>query len=267
MEFDLFPNKQPFHLLLALRVLRPVTISIQVFDSLTKRVYAQRRLKLTRSIKMLVKMPIVPDELTASITAEDQAITNQGFTLESIEVTPDIKCPVHLTDSDRNFIAFAKWFAVELPRLEAGVKGTIYQSNGFSILYLDHLKDGETELTTPARIDRSSGMIEVSKTAVAGYTVPMLMMMLFHEYSHKWKNPEFGKDVANELTADIIAVHIALNLGFDYTEVENCFRSVFAKRDNELNRKRMKAIKEFIEIFKASEPERCKCHHHESRSK
>ena len=264
MQFDLFPLKKPFHLILGLRILRPVSLRITVFDSITKRIYAQRRLKLTKSLDLLIKMPIAPDELTARIVAENQTPGQNGFILERIEVKADTKCPLELTENDGKFIAFAKWFATELPRLEAGEKGTIYQSEGFSILYLDSLKDGGTELTTPARIDRSSGMIEVSKKAVADYTVPMLIIMLLHEYGHKWKNPEFGKEVANELTADIIAVHIALNLGFDYTEVENCYRAVFAKKDTDLNRKRMKAISEFIRLFRANEPTRCKTKSHAS---
>ncbi len=267
MQFDLFPYKKPFHLILGLVIRRPVKLRITVFDSNTKRIYAQRRLKLSKSLDLLVKMPIVPDELTARIVSENEVPGREGFTLESIEVRPDTKCPLQLTDSDCKFIAFAKWFATELPRLEAGEKGTIYQSEGFSILYLNQLKEGETELTTPARIDRTSGMIEISKKAVADYTVPMLIIMLLHEYGHKWKNPEYGKEVANELTADIIAVHIALNLGFDYTEVENCYRAVFAKKDTELNRKRMKAISEFIHLFRANEPVRCKTRNHASRSK
>lgn len=264
MQFDLFPYKKPFHLVLGLRIVKPVKIKITVFDSNTKRVYAQRLLKLAKSLNLLIKMPIVPDELTARIVSENETPGREGFTVDSIEVKPDTKCPLELTDKDCSFIAFAKWFATELPRLEAGEKGTIYQSEGFSILYLDQLKEGETELTTPARIDRASGMIEVSKKAIADYTVPMLLIMLLHEYGHKWKNPEYGKEVANELTADIIAVHIALNLGFDLTEVENCYRAVFGKKDTELNRKRMKAIREFIQLFRNNEPTRCKVRRHES---
>lgn len=264
MEFDLFPNKKPFHLVLGLRILRPVEIRITVYDPATMRIYAQRLLKLAKSLELLVKMPIVPDKLTARVVSKGEAPGRESFRLESIEVKPDTICPLELTENDCKFIAFAKYFATELPHLEAGVRGTIYQSEQFSILYLDELKDGETELTTPARIDRSSGMIEVSKKAIADYTVPMLIIMLLHEYGHKWKNPEYGKEVANELTADIIAVHIALNLGFDYTEVENCYRAVFAKKDTELNRKRMKAIIEFIRLFRDNEPARCKVRSHAS---
>jgi hypothetical protein len=107
MQFDLFPNKKPFHLILGLRILKPVKLRITVFDSTTKRIYAQRRLKLTKSLDLLVKMPIVPDELTARIVAENEEKGRAGFTLERIEVKPDTKCPLELTESDGKFISFA----------------------------------------------------------------------------------------------------------------------------------------------------------------
>lgn len=265
--FDLFPLRKPFNLLLTIRVLRPVKIRLTVFDSLTKRVYAHRRLNIGKSAEVLVKMPIVPDELTAKIVNENDPTAGDQFIVEKIKVMPDTHCPLELTEGDKKFISFAKWFAVELSRLEAGEKGTIYQSDGFSVLYLDTIKDGDIELTTPARIERDSGLIEVSKKAIADYTVPMLMVMFLHEYAHKYKNPEYGKDVTNELTADIIACHIALNLGFDLMEVENCFRAVFAKKDTDLNRKRMKAISEFISLFKRNEKQRCNTGNHANRPK
>lgn len=244
-------------MLLGIRVNRPVGLHLKVYDPQSGRVFADRRIKIQGSTEMEVKLPIVSDVLRAELT-EDSNRHGKGFLIESIRVKPDTKCPVELSDKDKAFIQFAKWFAVELPYLEAGEKGTLYQSEGFSILYLDELKEGEQELTTPARIERATGVIEISKKAVKDYTVPMLIIMLLHEYGHKWKNPQYGKEVSNELTADIIAVHIALNLGFDYREVENCYRAVFAKKDSELNRRRMKAIAEFIHLFRQNEPKRCK---------
>ncbi len=265
MLFDLHPKRQPFNMLLSIRVLQPVKLRLTVFDSTSSRIYADRRIRLAQNTKVLIKLPIVPDELTAKIVNENLPDGIEHFVVENIKVTADTKCPVELTDGDRKFISFVKWFATELKSLETGVKGTIYQSEGFSILYLDTITEGGIELTTPARIERATGMIEVSKKAIADYTVPMLMVMFLHEYAHKYKNPEYGKEVDNELTADIIAVHIALNLGFDYIEVENCFRTIFSRKDTELNRKRMEAITDFIRLFRRDEQKRCKCH--ETRSK
>lgn len=258
MQFDLFPNSAPFHLVLGFHVTGTALVHIQVEDRENGREYADRRIRLKQSTDVRLKFPITPQSLRVKIQSP-RAI---NFELKSIKVLEDTQCPLSLTDTDRDFIRFAKWFAVELDRLSAGEKGTLYQSDEFTILYLDTIKDGGIELTTPARIARESGVIEVSKKQVKNYTVPMLLAMLLHEYAHKYKNPEYGKAVENELTADLIAVHMALNLGYDPFEVESCFRAVFATRDTDLNRRRMGAIKEFISLFLQSEHGRCKTRSH-----
>jgi hypothetical protein len=249
MFFDLHPKGKPFHLHLHFQVKVEASIQITVFDKQTGRVYAQRRVKLASPKILRIKLPITPDILTCHVEAVHPQDENK-FLLEEIKVSLDTKCPVDLDEKDIDFIRFAKWFAVNIEVLEAWQKGTIYQSEGFTILLLDKLLEGNIELTTPARIARDSGVIEISKSAIMTYTVPMLFVVLLHEYAHK--------EVANELTADIIACHIALNLGFDASEVEKCYRTIFSNKQTKLNQQRMKAIIEFIRIFNQSEVKRCK---------
>lgn len=256
MKFDLFPYGKPFNLVLGIRVFKPLELSLKVSDTNSHRVYALRRISLKQDKAVLIKLPIVPNELTAEITSNYGG--EQYFKVEQIKLLADTRCPLDLTENDRRFIAFIKWFATEAVRLEAGEKGTLYQNDGFTILYVDKIVNDGIEITTPARIARDTGIIEVSKSATYTYTVPMLIVMLLHEYAHKWKNPEYGRAVSNELSADLIAVHIALNLGFDPREVENCFRSVFAKKDTDLNRRRIAAIRDFIHLFSNTEHKRCK---------
>lgn len=249
MKFDLYPYGKPFNLTLGIQVLRPVNLRITVFDKETKRIYIDRSVRLSNSKAVGLRLPIVPDELTVEIIDRNLPRNKSVFRLTDIRVTPDTKCPIDLTKKDKAFIRFAKWFATESSRLSAGQKGTLYQSEGFTILYVDTIIEGGIELTTPARIGRQSGIIEVSHKRTAEFTVPMLIVMLLHEYAHKFKNKDYGKKESNELTADIIACHIALNLGFDADEVENAFEAVFANKSTELNRRRMAAVREFIRIF------------------
>lgn len=262
MQFDLFPHQKPFHLFLRLGVFLPCQLRIHVKDPQSGRVYSNRLAKLQKSGVLRLKFPLTPDVLRVTILCE--RAVQKSFELQAIKVTEDTKCPLELTDKDRDFVRFAKWFAVDCDRLSAGEKGTLYQSEGFTILYLDTLTDGSIELTTPARISRASGVIEVSKRAIELYSVPMLLVMLLHEYAHKYKNPEYGKAIDNELTADLIALNIALNLGFDPVELQNCFRAVFATKDTELNRRRMGAINEFISLFVKNESNNCKTRSHAS---
>jgi len=267
MLFDLFPYGKPFNLLLSIQTQCAIKLRLTVFDPLSKRIFSDRRIRLDKSRTVLVKLPIVSEQLRVSLQNEHLQNGFTPFTIEQIKVIEDTKCPVELNNRDKDFIRFAKWFAVTVEKLEAGEKGTLYQSEGFTILFLDTIKDGVIELTTPARIARESGVIEVSKKAIKDYTVPMLIVMLLHEYAHKFKNPEYGKKVENELTADLIACNIALNLGFDPLEVESCFRAVFSKKNTDLNKRRIKAIMDFIALFNKTESKRCNTRNHASRPK
>lgn len=258
MRFDLLPYSKPFHLIMTIEVLRPVNLRLSIFDSDTKRIFSERNLRLKKNRSLRFKLPICPDRMTVELIDKNLPRTNSVFRIANIKVQPDTKCPINLTKQDRRFIKFAKWFACESSRLDAGEKGTIYQSDGFTILFVDRIIENGIELTTPARISRGAGVIQVSKVRTMDYTVPMLIVMLFHEYAHKFKNEQFGKKESNELTADIIACHMALNLGFDSHEVEQCFEEVFRRKKTQLNKRRMAAIKEFIAIFKNSEKSRCK---------
>lgn len=257
MRFKLFPYGKPFNLVLSIRVLRPVALRISVFDAETKRLYVDRNVRVPRDRSFQLKVPVSSDELVLEVVDRNLPRERSAFQIERIKVTPDTKCPVELTNDDKAFIRFAKWFATECTRLQTGKKGTLYCSEGFSILFLDQIMDNGIALTTPARISRSSGVIEVSKYITRDYSVPMIIVMLLHEYAHKFKNKEYGKKESNELTADLIACHIALNLGFDPYEVRQAFIAVFSNKDTELNRKRMAAIKEFISIFQKNESKRC----------
>lgn len=258
MRFDLFPYSQPFNLKIGIQILRPVNLRLSIFDSETKRIYIDRNIRLSTSKTTHFRLPIVPDELTVEIIDRNLPRAKSAFVIREIKVSPDTKCPIELTEKDKAFIRFSKWFATESSRIQAGNKGTIYSSEGFTIVYVDMIEENGIEITTPARIARESGVIEVSKKRTVDFTVPMLIVMLLHEYAHKHKNKEYGKKESNELTADLIACHIALNLGFDPYEVLGAFKAVFAVKDTALNRKRMSAIKEFVGIFRRTENKRCK---------
>jgi hypothetical protein len=258
MKFALFPKGKPFNMVLDVVVARPIKLGITIFDPITKRIYSERKVQLSRSRKILFKLPIVPDELRTKVVDLSLNLGAKTFKVNEIKIKADTKCPVELTQGDKKFIRFAKWFSINATGLEAGKQGTLYQSEGFTLFYLDKLVENGVELTTPARIQRESGVIEISKKSTQDYSVPMLVVMLLHEYSHKWKNKEYGRKVSNELTADLIAIHIALNLGFDPRDVVSCFKAVFAKKDTLQNQKRLSAIKDFIKIFIGSERKRCK---------
>lgn len=257
MRFDLLPYQKPFNLVLTIKALRPVKLIISIFNPISGAQFIYRKVSLKGLNRLLFKLPIVSDRLRIEIECKDLPLGDAHYVIERIEIKRDTKCPVELTERDKRFIKFAKWFALNLKELNAGEKGTIYQSEEFSILLQDKIQEEGQEISTPARIGKHTGIIQASKTKLIGYSVPMLMVVLLHEYAHKYKNAEFGRQANNELSADLIAINIALNLGFDAVEVLRCFEAVFGAKQTRLNKRRWAAIGDFVKRFKQTEKKRC----------
>jgi len=257
MKFDLLAQNKPFNLLMKIRALQPVRLIISIFDPESGAQFIERKIMLRGNRKLRFKLPIVSEKIRVSITNKDLPLGDSHYIIDNIKIQRDTKCPLDLTKRDKRFIKLAKWFALELNSLHSGEKGTIYQSEEFTIILVDRIIEEGKEVSTPARIGQDSGIIQVSKTKVQDFTVPMLMVMLLHEYAHHFKNPEYGKEVSNELSADLIALNIALNLGFDSFEVKHCFKEVFQDKKTKLNKRRWNAIQEFISRFKQTEKKRC----------
>lgn len=270
MRFDLLPYSHPFNLLMKIRALRPVRLIISIFNPENKAQFIHRKILLKGSKKLRFKLPFSSDKVRVEILSKDLPLGDAHYIIEGIKIQRDTKCPVELTDRDKRFIKFAKWFSMDLKGLDAGEKGTIYQSDEFTIMLLDKILEKGKEVSTPARIGKESGIIQVSISKVKLFSVPMLMVMLLHEYAHRYKNPEYGRATGNELSADLIAVNIALNIGFDAGEVLRCFRAVFKTKDTAQNRKRWKAVLKLVKWFRATENKRCnipKNSNNEKRSK
>jgi len=77
----------------------------------------------------------------------------------------------------------------------------------------------------------------------------MRMMILLHEFSHKWKNPKMNLAISNEIGADINALYIYLGLGFSKIDAIYVYANVFLNAQNEPNRKRMRKIMDYIAKF------------------
>jgi hypothetical protein len=105
-------------------------------------------------------------------------------------------------------------------------------------------KDGR-ELTTPARISKVTGRIQVSKKQFDDYTVPMRFAILCHEFSHFYVN----EDMDNESEADINGLLIYLGLGYPRIEAFQAFLEVFKDSPSQQNKKRYDRINNFIRNF------------------
>lgn len=127
--------------------------------------------------------------------------------------------------------------------------------NKFAIKYFEVIKDfmTNTVLSTPARIGHTSGIIETSAIKFRPYTLSMRVMILLHEYSHKYRNPKMGLAINNEIGADINALYIYLGLGFSKVDAIYVYANVFLKAQTPGNIKRMRKIMDYIQRFEAEE--------------
>jgi hypothetical protein len=158
----------------------------------------------------------------------------------------------HANPTIQKFVRFAEEFSAKAGYISA--KGSVYTSDDgqFRIDYLDDITDeGGNPIKTPARISRSQGIIEVSKKKFEGYTIPMRMAILLHEFSHYYLNT----DMANETEADLNGLLIYLGLGYPRIDAYNVFTQVFITSPNEMNHNRMKIIDDFIRNFEGKHVE------------
>lgn len=135
--------------------------------------------------------------------------------------------------------------------------GRVWQSSDdeFKIKFFDVIRDGLTGgvLTTPARIGHSTGKIDVSKSKFDTYTIPMRLIILLHEYSHKYRNPKIGLEISNEFGADINALYYYLGLGFSKIDCICVFMNVFLAAQTPGNLERKRKIMNYISRFELQE--------------
>jgi hypothetical protein len=261
MLFKLPTNQVPFTLLTKVvnNTSEPIVICVDAFDPRKpKTFYYRRKVRVVDEFPFDLKFPITPKVLGIKIYNAANGNSNDGrdnsFKVTQFEPTVLKKNPIWLSNEDQSFINFAQEFAENASILASGVrKPAIYRSNdaNFEIDYYDKILDKQTgqEENTPARIGHKSGIIEVSKSDFIEYTVPMRVIILLHEYSHKWKNPKIGRPVEDEVSADINALSMYLSLGYSEVEAIRAFATVFKNADNKMNQRRMLILTDFVKKF------------------
>lgn len=131
-----------------------------------------------------------------------------------------------------------------------------YKDDGgrFIICYYDYLvnSDGKSS-NSPARVGNVTGIIDVSKRAFVKMSVPERLIVLLHEFSHKFMNPKVGLKVNHESGADIQALYVYLGKGWSPYEAQKAFLKVFEKANNQENAKRFALIKNFIKKYESGQ--------------
>ena len=261
MNIMLPTNKKPFRLFVTIKANRTVKMRIVVKDTRKPSTYyLNRTCDMVAGLKrqFVLKFPLSPEVMEISIfnqyNGNFQNDEDGSFTITEFKPDKLKTCPLWEDKLTHSFINFAEEFSENGSVLSAGNKHPhVYRSNDgkFTIDYYGVIHDNGRAVSTPARIGHNRGIIELSKKAFLGYTVPMRMIILLHEFSHKWKNPKIGRPIGYETGADINALKIYLSLGFPEIEAHRAFLTVFRNAKGEENHKRYKIINDFITKFNA----------------
>lgn len=243
-------------LVLTIQTLLPAKIRIKVYDFEKPKTVFTDRFKTVKGIeKFYIRMPLSSDNVVVSVYNEANGNLRPNedstFKLTSIDKIPLEK----RTDASdlknvlvRNFVDFAQRFAYNASYLDAD---QAYQSSDgkFLIEYENTLISKRTgkELTTPARISKTDGHIQISKKLFDGYTVPMRMAILLHEFSHFYLN----ENMDDEMEADLNGLLIYLSLGYPRIEGYEAFLEVFMDAPSQQNKQRYDMINKFIRDFEA----------------
>jgi hypothetical protein len=217
--------------------------------------YSDRQFEVQGERTIFLNFPVTPGKLflgvanCVNVKDEDYEITLMEGPLKSYNIWMD--------ENSKQFVKFATHFC-KVSGFETGTQtGRPFRSsNGkFLIKYFDVIRDFASGklLGTPARIGHQSGKIDVSKMRFDKYTIPMRMMILLHEFSHKWKNPKIGLEINDEIGADINALYIYLGLGYSKIDAICVYANVFLKAQTKSNIERMRKIMDYIQKFENQE--------------
>jgi hypothetical protein len=263
MNFTLPCNSIPFSISLGLKTLKPEHISIVALNGYNQATrYLSRGGEVNGYREFELQFPQSPNTMLLNVfnskLGNAPSDEDKTFEITNFSVKPLKTYPLWHDKDIHSFVNFAQWFCANCSMLSAGdFRPSIYRSDDgkFSIDFYNKIRDKNSGrfVNTPARIGHSTGIIEVSKADFDKYTVPMRMIILLHEFSHKYMNPKLGREISDEISADINAANIYLSLGYPTIEAHYAFAKVFRGADNAGNRKRLLILDDFIKKFNRGE--------------
>jgi hypothetical protein len=217
--------------------------------------YADREIIVSGKRTIYFSFPVSPKTLFIGILdSEEPKSTDFKVTIEETDLTT---YNIWMDGETKRFLQLALSFSQQCGFEPASENGRLFTTDNreFTIKYFNMIKDQKSGkyMNTPARIGHTSGIIEVAKAKFDKYTIPMRLIILLHEFSHKYKNPKIGLEISNEVGADINALYIYLGLGFSKIDAICVFANVFLKAQTKGNIERMRKIMDYIQKFENQE--------------
>jgi hypothetical protein len=229
------------------------TIRVKVVDAnQPNTAFTNRTKDVEGETIFFVRLPVTGNDVLVYIYNEEHGNLQSGQdnTFEVISISKeqlDKKLDVidFSNPAIRSFVNFATRFCYNAGTLPSGTY--VSDDKNFVIKYLNIIEDDGKEVTTPARIDIDTGIIELSKKQFLEYTVPNRMAILLHEFSHVYLN----EDIDDETEADLNGLLVYLGLGYPRIEAFEVFAQTFMNAPTEENKTRFDKIKNFIDNFES----------------
>jgi hypothetical protein len=227
-------------------------IRVIVLDSKqTTTVFTDRVKNVKGDYTFYVRMPQTGLKTEIIVYNDNVGIINDGLDKtfkitkhQKLPLEQDINSIIDLTRDERAFIRFAQRFAFNASVMDSGV----YKSDEgkFTIQLLDEIiDDNGVVVPTSFRISVADGTIQASKNMIKSYTVPIIFLLLMHEYSHFYIN----HDIDNELEADLNALKIYLGLGYPYIDGIWAFAITFEGNKTSENEHRWEYCNKYIDDY------------------
>lgn len=256
MNFSLKTYHLPQTICVKIVTKQPTKICLKVCDyNNPKTLFTDRDMVINGEKTLEVMMPITPEKCLVSVynfvngnTKNDATfeVTEKSFYRKSLKTRYDV---VGLSNPKiASFIKFAQKFCYNASYLEALPIDSTYNSDDkeYHIQYLSKIIGvNGNELNTPARINKETGVIQISKNQFQHLTVPERMAIILHEFSHFHIN----ENIDDESEADLNGLLMYLGLGFPRIEATSAWLEVFLGAQNEANRERYEIIEKFITDF------------------
>jgi hypothetical protein len=232
MEFFVNTNCQPFCINIDLQV-NNNDILIVGADAAKENTEYFNRLCLKNDI-FEFNLPKSPNLLKIIIFEANEGFTKSSlkYKINNVEVK-NLKLKPLLVDADtKEFIDFAQAFCGFCGYSNPG---TYYSAN--KKFRIDYFADIEENNTTPSRIHKSSGIIEVSKKWFDGMTIPGRMAILMHEFAHNHMQNDYITDNEEiEKQADENALQLYIGVGYPKVEWEYAWLHIFRNNQKHIDR-------------------------------
>lgn len=244
-------NNAPITLAVKIRVDKPTKVHLEVVDhSLPERKFTNRYKTIKGSETLYVRMPLSPKVAEVVVY---EAIGGLGRKSKSVQIESVKKVGLERRFSPqdignrkiRSFVDFAQRFVFNVYKLQANETYKSDDGNYFIQLKEQIVSSNGKVMTTPARIGRTTGIIQVSKKDFVSFTVPMSFAILMHEFSHFYLNEK----IDDEMEADLNGLLLYLGLGYPRIEAYQAFLETFKKAPTSLNKSRYDGIHKFITEF------------------